>query len=77
MPKVVIYSTPTCGFCQLAKAYFKENNVVFEEKDVATDLAAREEMVKLTQQSGVPVINIDGETVIGFDQPKLAQLLGL
>ncbi len=77
MPKVVIYSTPTCGFCQLAKAYFKENNVVFEEKDVATDLAAREEMVKLTQQSGVPVIDIDGETVIGFDQPKLAQLLGL
>jgi len=77
MPKVTIYSTPTCGFCQLAKAYFKENNVEFEEKNVATDLVAREEMIKMTQQSGVPVIRIDEETVVGFDQPKLAQLLGI
>lgn len=77
MPKVVIYTTTTCGFCHLAKSYFKENNIVFEEKDVAVDLAAREEMIKMTQQSGVPVINIDGNPVVGFDQPRIAQLLGI
>lgn len=77
MPKVIIYTTPTCGFCHLAKSYFKENNIAFEEKDVAVDLAAREEMIKMTQQSGVPVINIDGHPVIGFDQPTIAQLLGI
>ncbi|HBE90616.1 MAG: NrdH-redoxin [Candidatus Andersenbacteria bacterium RIFCSPHIGHO2_12_FULL_46_9] len=77
MPNVVIYTTPTCGYCHLAKAYFAENNIAYEEKNVATDLVAREEMMKKTQQSGVPVINIDGDSVIGFDQQKIAQLLGI
>jgi glutaredoxin-like YruB-family protein len=77
MPKVTIYTTPTCGFCHLAKAYFAENKVAYEEKNVATDLNAREEMVQLTQQTGVPVINIDGSAVVGFDQQRIAQLLGL
>lgn len=77
MPKVVIYTTPTCGYCHLAKAYFAENSIAYEEKNVAADLAAREEMLKMTQQSGVPVINVDGDLVVGFDQQKIAQLLGI
>ena len=75
MSNVVVYSTPTCGYCKLAKAFFKENNVAYTEKDVAVDMAAREEMVKKTNQMGVPVIDIDGTFVIGFDKAQLKKLL--
>lgn len=77
MANVTIYTTPTCGWCHRTKEYFKENNVACTEKDVATDIAAREEMLQKSQQMGVPVIDIDGAIVVGFDQPRLAQLLGL
>jgi len=77
MPKVIIYSTPTCGYCNLAKDFFKENNVEYEEKDVAVDEAAREEMVNKSNQMGVPVIDVDGNVVVGFDQARLSQLLGV
>lgn len=77
MANVTIYTTPTCGWCRRTKEYFKENNVAYTEKDVATDIAAREEMLQKSQQMGVPVIDIDGAIVVGFDQPRLAQVLGL
>ena len=77
MPKVTIYTTPTCGYCKVAKSFFQENSVEYEEKDVAVDQAAREEMVTKSNQMGVPVIDIDGNIVIGFDQAKLSQLLGV
>jgi len=77
MPKVTIYSTPTCGYCKLAKVYFQEHNVEYEEKDVSVDVVAREDMTKKTGQLGVPVIDIDGTIVIGFNKAKLAELLGL
>ena len=77
MANVTIYSTPTCGWCQRTKEYFKENNVEYTEKDVSTDTAAREEMLHKSQQMGVPVIDINGEITVGFDQPRLAQLLEL
>jgi len=77
MAKVTIYTTPSCGYCQMTKAFFKEHEVEYEEKDVAADEAAREEMVNKTQQMGVPVIDVDSTVVIGFDQTKLAQLLGI
>lgn len=77
MANVIIYSTPTCGFCNMAKSYFDENNIEYEEKDVAADQQAREEMVNKTNQMGVPVIDVDGEIIIGFDKDKLAQLLGI
>jgi len=77
MPKVIIYSTPTCGYCNLAKDFFKENNVEYEEKDVAVDEAAREDMVNKSNQMGVPVIDVDGNVVVGFDQARLSQLLGV
>ncbi len=73
--KVVIYTTPTCVYCKMAKEFFKEHNVSFEEKNVLEDEQAREEMVGKSGQLGVPVILVDDSTVVGFDQGKLAQLL--
>ena len=77
MKNVTIYSTPTCHFCHMAKDYFKENNVSFTEYNVASDLDKRKEMVEKSGQMGVPVIIIDNELTVGFNQPKIAQLLGL
>ncbi len=77
MAKVTIYTTPTCVYCKMAKAFFAQNNVSYEEKNVATDLAAREEMVNKSHQLGVPVIDVDNSIVIGFDQRTLEQLLGI
>ncbi len=74
-PKVTIYTTPTCVFCRMAKAFFKSHNVAYEEKDVATDLQAREDMVRKSGQLGVPVIDVGGEIVVGFDQGTLSRLL--
>lgn len=77
MKKVQIYSTPTCHFCNMAKDYFKENNVSYEEYNVATDMEKRREMMDKSGQMGVPVIYIDNQMVLGFDKPKIQQLLGL
>ncbi|MBI3589681.1 MAG: glutaredoxin family protein [Candidatus Liptonbacteria bacterium] len=77
MSKVIIYSTPTCVYCKMAKALFKEKGVEFEEKDVATNLEARKEMVDKSGQLGVPVIDVGGKIVVGFDKRYLMELLGL
>lgn len=77
MPQVIMYTTPTCGYCKLAKAFFNENNVTFEEKDVTVDAPARETMIQKSGQLGVPVITVDDELVIGFDKEKLKKLLGI
>lgn len=75
--QVTIYSTPSCHFCQLAKDYFKEKGVTFTEYDVASDLEKRQEMITKSGQMGVPVIFIGEEMTVGFDQPRLASLLGV
>ncbi len=77
MKKVSIYSTPTCHFCNLAKEYFKEHNVSYEEFNVATDLEKRREMIMKSNQMGVPVIDIDGDVVVGFNQNQIAEMLEL
>jgi len=77
MPKVIIYTTPTCVYCKLAKEMFTAHNVLFEEKDVARDAAAREDMIRKTGQMGVPIIEVDNEIVIGFDKERLMELLGI
>ena len=77
MPKVTIYSTPTCHFCHMAKIFFKENNIAYTEHNVAADLAKRKEMIEKSGQMGVPVILIDNNLIVGFDKPKIVQLLGL
>jgi glutaredoxin 3 len=72
---VKIYSTPTCVYCRMAKQYFNENKVAYEDINVASDAKAREYIVKRTGQMGVPVIEVGNEVVIGFDEEKLGELL--
>ena len=74
---VKIYTTPSCTYCKLSKQYFKENGIEYTEVDVAADEKARNEMIQRTGQMGVPVIDIDGEIVIGFDQERLAEMLNI
>ena len=76
MHNVTIYSTPTCHFCQMAKEFFKENNVNYTEYNVASDLDKRKEMVQKSGQLGVPVILIDNDLTVGFDKPRISKLLG-
>ncbi len=77
MKNVVIYTTPTCGYCKMTKAWFKENNVTYTEQDVTLDEAAQKAMIEKSGQMGVPVIDIDGQILVGYQPDKLKQLLGL
>lgn len=77
MANVTIYTTPSCVFCKMAKAFFSANNVQYTEKDVAIDLEARKAMVEKSGQLGVPVIDIDGAITVGFDKDRLSELLHL
>jgi len=77
MKNVTIYSTPTCHFCHMAKDFFKEKNIAFTDYDVASNMEKRKEMIEKSGQMGVPVIIIDDEITVGFDQPKISQLLGI
>ncbi|MBN2097521.1 MAG: glutaredoxin family protein [Candidatus Omnitrophica bacterium] len=77
MANVKVYSTPTCPYCIRLKQFLKDNNIQFEDIDVASNQQAAQEMVDKTGQMGVPVVNIDGEVVVGFDREKISQLLGL
>lgn len=75
MKKITIYTTKTCPYCKIAKQYFTQNNVQYEEKNVTFDAALAQEMIDKSGQMGVPVIDIDGEIVVGFDKRRLIQLL--
>ncbi len=77
MKKVEIYSTPTCHFCHMAKDFFTANSVAFTDYDVSKDEARRSEVVERSGQMGVPVIFIDNEMVIGYNESKIKELLGL
>jgi len=77
MAKVRIYTTPTCPWCVKTKEFFKENSVQYDEVDVAADQKAAQEMIKKSGQMGVPVVDIDGEIIVGFDKPKLKKALKL
>lgn len=72
---VIIYTTPGCVYCQMAKEFFEKNNVKYEERDVSIDEKARDEMIEKSGQMGVPVIEIDGQIIIGFDEEKLSKIL--
>ena len=77
-----IYSTPTCHYCHLLKEWLTTNGVAFENKDVATDMEARQEMVQKSQQMAVPVsviklANGTEQVIVGFDQLRLSRLLGI
>ncbi len=75
--QVVIYSTPTCHFCQQTKEFLKENNIEYTDYDVSSDSEKRKEMIEKSGQMGVPVVFVGDEMMIGFDKEKLSNLLGL
>lgn len=75
--KVTVYSTPTCPYCKQAKEFFNENNIEFEDIDVAEYNDAAKEMVEKSGQMGVPVIDIDGEIIVGFNKDKLKEKLDI
>lgn len=74
---ITIYSTPTCVYCRMAKEFFKEHNILYTEHNVATDLEKRNEMVEKTGQLGVPVIDVDGQVMVGYSEKHLKELLGI
>ena len=75
MKKVKIYTTPTCPYCQALKEWLNEKNYQYENADVSMDEKAREEMIDKSGQMGVPVLDIEGEIIIGFDKEKIVDLL--
>lgn len=75
MSLVKIYTTPSCIYCRMAKEFFKKNSIDYQEYNVAEDIKAREEMIKKSQQMGVPVITVGEEVIVGFDRSALARAL--
>ncbi|MEK7084495.1 MAG: glutaredoxin domain-containing protein [Patescibacteria group bacterium] len=74
---IFIYSTPTCPYCKQAKEYLAEKKIPFQEINVADDLGKQREMIEKSGQLGVPVIDINGTIIIGFDKAKIDRALGL
>jgi len=74
---IKIYSTPTCPYCHMMKEYLDEKGFEYEDINVAEDVSAREEMVEKSGQMGVPVSDIDGTIVVGFNREKVNELLGI
>ncbi len=74
---ITIYSTPTCVYCKSLKEYFTEKNIKFQEIDVASNEKELEKMVAISGQMGVPVVDLDGEVVIGFDRVRIDEILKL
>ena len=77
MANVKVYSTQTCPYCHMAKDFLTESGIQFEDIDVSGNQAAAQQMIKKSGQMGVPVLDIDGQIVVGFDKGKIKKLLGL
>jgi len=73
---IKIYSTPTCPYCEMAKEYFKKNDIAYEDVNVLEDMNARQEMFQKSSQMGVPVIDIDGKIIVGFDRSAIEAAIG-
>ena len=76
-PRVIVFTSPTCGYCKAVKQYLRQNGIRFKEVDVSRDHHAARDMVRRSGQMGVPVIDIGGKIVVGFNRPKIAKLLGI
>ena len=76
-PRIIIFTTPTCPHCRAAKRYLRARGVPFKDVDVSHDRAAARDMVRRSGQSGVPVLDIGGKIVVGFNRAKIDRLLGL
>ncbi|MBI2056105.1 MAG: glutathione S-transferase N-terminal domain-containing protein [Candidatus Sungbacteria bacterium] len=77
MTSVTMFTTPYCAYCKMAKIFFEKHNIEYSEKDVAADTVARDDMIKKSGQFGVPVFEINGKIIIGFDQSRLKESLGI
>lgn len=75
--KIIVYSTPTCPYCNMAKEFFKEHNIEFDDIDVSQDQKSAMEMVQKSGQMGVPVIDLGGEIIVGFDLPRIKKALNM
>ncbi len=73
--KVKVYSTPTCPYCHAAKDFLKENKIEFEDIDVSKDQTAAQDMIEKSGQMGVPVIDINGTIIVGFDKDAMKKAL--
>ncbi len=74
---ITVYSTPTCPFCRQLKSFLDEKQIEYRNYDVSSDTEKAEEMIQKSGQMGVPVIDINGEIVVGFDKNKISELLGI
>ncbi len=72
---ITMYTTPSCGFCHKAKQYFRDRRIPFSEYNVAADQRKAEEMVRKSGQMGVPVIDVHGKIIVGFNQPEIERAL--
>jgi glutaredoxin 3 len=72
---IIIYSAPSCGYCNKAKEYFRSKHIPFTEYNVANDRRKAEEMLRKSGQMGVPVIDIKGKIIVGFNQPEIEKAL--
>lgn len=75
--RVIVFSTPTCSYCNMAKQYFRRNKIRFKDVDVSRDEAAARDLVRRSGQMGVPVIDINGKLIVGFDKPQINRLLDI
>lgn len=75
--EISVYSTPTCQYCKLTKEYLNSKNIQYKNIDVTIDQGAAAEMIQKSGQMGVPVIDIDGKIIIGFDKKKINKILGI
>jgi glutaredoxin 3 len=77
MKKVRLFTTPVCAYCITLKSFLKEKGIEFEEIDVSSDEKAADEMVERSGQMGVPVLDIEGEIIVGFDKEKILKSLNI
>ncbi|MBU3668395.1 MAG: glutaredoxin family protein [Candidatus Taylorbacteria bacterium] len=74
---IKIYSTPACGYCKMAKEFLTSHNIAFTDVNVAADPKEREEMVEKSGQLGVPVFEIDGQIIVGYNEALLSKVVGI
>jgi len=77
MDMIKLYSTPTCAYCKTLKEYLKKNGKEFQDIDISKDEKQLQDMIKISGQMGVPVLDIDGEVVAGFDKAKIDKILNI
>lgn len=77
MHKIIIYSAPWCVYCKMVKQYLDEKKIEYTEFDVSADDKAKDEMIEKSGQLGIPVVDIDGKIIIGFDKPAINAVLNI